>query len=134
MLIHQWVYEFLWCMMIPFLISDDVTWNKQKKYYENIIFQRIAELIYTAFFINTGIACCMNKMGEVYCTGVTPEYACWCIRCCPKRNWLYCIRVSGIWCIWCWLLWNRYGWPPEIENILVEWPEIQFIAPWTIST
>ena len=34
-----------------------------KKYYEYTIFYRIAELIYTGFFINTGIPSCMDKSG-----------------------------------------------------------------------
>ena len=34
-----------------------------KKKHECTIFYRIAELIYTAFFINTGIPSCMNKSG-----------------------------------------------------------------------
>ena len=47
-------------MMLPFLISDNVIQNKQKKN-EYTIFYRIAKLMYTAFFINTGIPSCMSK-------------------------------------------------------------------------
>ena len=33
--------------------------------FEYTIFYRITELIYTAFFTNTGIPSCMNKGGEI---------------------------------------------------------------------
>ena len=35
----------------------------KKEYYEYTIFYRIVELIYTAFYINTGILSCLNKSG-----------------------------------------------------------------------
>ena len=41
-----------------------MTSHKINKKYEYAIFYRIAELIYTAFFINTGITSSMSKSGE----------------------------------------------------------------------
>ena len=38
-----------------------MTSHKIKIFYEYTIFHRVAELIYTAFFTNTGIPSCMHK-------------------------------------------------------------------------